>query len=91
VASATSGTLAYAILQRRYPKTMVGRVNTALNVIVFGGVFIGQWGVGLILNLWPASAAGYAPQAYTWALAALWGAQFVGLLWLWRGRHLFAT
>jgi MFS family permease len=91
VCASTAITLAYAILSRRYPKSMAGRVNTALNVFVFGGVFFGQWGVGLVLNLWPPTAAeGYAPEGYRWGLGVLWLAQFAGLAWLWRGRRLFA-
>jgi len=90
VCGSTAITLSYAILSRRYPKSMAGRVNTALNVFVFGGVFLGQWGVGLVLNLWPPTVAdGYAPEGYRWGLGALWLAQFVGLAWLWRGRRLF--
>jgi hypothetical protein len=45
--------------------------------------------VGLILNQWPQSAGGYAPEAYPWALGGLWLVQFAGLAWLWRGRRLF--
>ena len=52
-ALATGAVLAYPLLGRRYPKEMAGRVNTALNVFVFVGMFSGQWTVGLILNLWP--------------------------------------
>jgi hypothetical protein len=83
--------LSYSIFSRRYPKEMVGRVNTALNVFVFVGMFSGQWAVGLILNLWPQTASGYAPEAYTWALGALWLVQFAGLIWLWSGRRLLAA
>jgi hypothetical protein len=86
---ATSVVLVYSILSRRYPKEMAGRVNTALNVFVFVGMFSGQWAVGLILNLWPQTARGYAPEAYSWALGMLWLVQFAGLVWLWSGRRLF--
>lgn len=67
---------------------MTGRVNSALNVSVFIGMFSGQWAVGLVLNLWPQSATGYAPQGYAWALAGLWLLQVTGLAWLWGGRRL---
>jgi MFS family permease len=87
---ATAIVLSYALLSRRYPKEMAGRVNTALNVFVFVGMFTGQWAVGLVLNLWPQSPAGYAPQAYPWALGMLWLAQAAGLAWLWSGRRYFA-
>ncbi len=88
---ATAVVLSYALFARRYPREMVGRVNTALNVFVFVGMFSGQWAVGLMLNLWPQAAAGYAPQAYPWALGMLWLVQFAGLAWLWSGRDLLAT
>jgi predicted MFS family arabinose efflux permease len=88
---ATAVVLSYSLFSRRYPKEMVGRVNTALNTFVFVGMFSGQWAVGLILNLWPQTAVGYAPEAYTWALGALWLTQFAGLAWLWSGRKLLAA
>ena len=81
--------LSYTLVSRRYPKEMAGRVNTALNVFVFAGMFSGQWAVGLVLNRWPQTTSGYAPEAYPWALGMLWLAQAAGLAWLWRGRRLF--
>ncbi len=86
---ATATVLSYPLYSRRFPSEMAGRVNTALNVFVFVGMFTGQWAVGLVLNLWPQTASGYAPEAYGWALGGLWLAQAVGLVWLWRGRSLF--
>jgi predicted MFS family arabinose efflux permease len=85
----TAVVLSYTLLTRRYPKEMAGRVNSALNVFVFVGMFSGQWAVGLVLNLWPQTATGYAPDAYGWALGMLWLVQFVGLAWFWSGRRLF--
>lgn len=86
---ATAVVLSYSLFSRRYPKEMAGRVNSALNVSVFVGMFSGQWAVGLVINQWPQSASGYAPEAYPWALGGLWLVQFSGLLWLWSGRRLF--
>jgi predicted MFS family arabinose efflux permease len=86
---ATAVMLIYSLFSRRYPKEMAGRVNTALNVAGFTGMFSGQWAVGLVLNLWPPTAIGYAPEAYSWALGGLWLLQAGGLAWLWRGRQLF--
>ena len=88
-ATAAAVVLSYSLFARRYPKEMAGRVNTALNVFVFVGMFSGQWAVGAVLNLWPQTATGYAPEGYTWALAMLWMVQFAGLAWLWSGRRLF--
>ena len=84
---ATGAVLSYPLLARRYPKEMAGRVNTALNVCVFIGMFSGQWAVGIVLNQWPQTPTGYAPEAYPWALGMLWLIQFAGLAWLWTGRR----
>lgn len=88
--AATAVVLGYSILSRRYPKAMAGRANTAINVFAFVGSFLGQWGIGLILDLWPQSGHGYAAQAYPWALGAVWSVQLAGLAWLWLGRELLA-
>lgn len=88
--SSSTATLAYSTLSRRFPKEMAGRVNTTLNTFIFTGMFLGQWAVGLVLGLWPLEGPGYAPQAYGWALGALWLVQLAGLLWFWSGRALLA-
>jgi predicted MFS family arabinose efflux permease len=90
VGAATSVVLAYSILSRRYPKAMAGRANTAINVFGFVGMFTGQWGIGLVLDLWPPSASGYAAEAYPWALGMTWAVQLAGLAWLWSGRAFLA-
>ena len=87
----TGAVLSYPLLARRYPKEMAGRVNTALNVFVFIGMFSGQWAVGIVLNQWPQTPDGYAPEAYPWALGILWLIQFAGLVWLWTGRRSFES
>jgi predicted MFS family arabinose efflux permease len=88
VGAGTSVVLAYSILSRRLPKAMAGRANTAINVFGFVGMFSGQWGIGLVLDLWPPSASGYAAEAYPWALGMTWAVQLAGLAWLWSGRAL---
>jgi predicted MFS family arabinose efflux permease len=88
VGAGTSVVLAYSILSRRLPKAMAGRANTAINVFGFVGMFSGQWGIGLVLDLWPPSASGYAAEAYPWALGMTWAVQVAGLAWLWSGRAL---
>jgi predicted MFS family arabinose efflux permease len=84
----TAASLAHSIATRRYPRDMAGRVNTSLNSFTFLGIFLGQWGTGVILNLWPQTASGYDPRGYSYALGALWLIQLLGLAWLWRGRSL---
>jgi predicted MFS family arabinose efflux permease len=88
VAGSTAVVLSYSLLSRRYPQEMAGRANTAANVVGFVGMFSGQWGIGLVLDRWPQTASGYAPEAYPWALGMVWAVQLAGLAWLWRGRRL---
>lgn len=85
----TGASLAHSIATRRYPRDMAGRVNTTLNTFTFVGIFLGQWGMGAVLGLWPATASGYDPRGYFYALGALWLVQAAGLAWLWTGRRLF--
>ncbi len=82
-------TLAHTIATRRFPVEMSGRVNTMLNVCGFFAMFSGQWGFGIVLGLWPATATGYAPEAYFAAIAVLWLVLAAALAWLWSGRALF--
>jgi predicted MFS family arabinose efflux permease len=90
----TGASLAHSIATRRYPREMAGRVNTTLNTFTFVGIFLGQWGMGAVLSLWPAtvvgSEAGYDARGYFYALGALWLVQAAGLAWLWTGRRLFS-
>ena len=78
----TSGVLMYAYLSQSVPKSLVGRVNTSLNLCVFVVAFACQWGLGIVINLWPADALGIYPQtayatAWMWAL----GLQVMALIW----------
>ncbi len=60
----TAGSLCYAILPHRFPTVLAGRVNTALNSMVFACAFATQWALGAVINQWPATAAGYDPRGY---------------------------
>lgn len=88
VGAGTSVVLSYSILSRRYPKEMAGRANTAVNTVGFVGMFAGQWAIGVVLDRWPQTAAGYAPEAYTWGLGLVWAVQLAGLVWFLSGREL---
>jgi predicted MFS family arabinose efflux permease len=78
----TSGILPYAVLSQSFPPQLSGRVNTAINLLVFVTAFLAQWGIGAVIELWPASAGGgYAPAGYRAAFGAMLAAQ--GLMCLW--------
>jgi hypothetical protein len=78
------GNLAYALLQRHFPGALAGRVNTALNLLVFLGAFSIQWGFGALLDVL---------QGRGMALRSAFQATFAILLamqvasWLWYSRR----
>jgi MFS family permease len=78
----TAGILSYAALGQEFPPELAGRVVTGLNVFTFGGAFLGQWGMGEIINLWPTPAAGgYAAEGYQAAFAVMAVLQVLSLVW----------
>ncbi|MFP4389462.1 MAG: MFS transporter, partial [Desulfococcaceae bacterium] len=78
----TSGILPYAVLSQRFPVNLSGRVNTALNLLVFVSAFAAQWGVGAVIGLWiPPGPDRYAPDGYAAAFALLTGLQAVAAIW----------
>lgn len=79
----TSGILVYAGLAQTFPRHLAGRVNTGINLLVFVAGFLFQWGVGVIINQWPVTAAGgYRPEAYQAGFGAVLAIEVVAMLWL---------
>lgn len=72
-ACATS--LSYAMLSRRFPLSVTGRLNTALNVSMFLWAFTVQMGAGLLLRLFPSENGRYPAEGYALVLAILGAAQ----------------
>jgi MFS family permease len=78
----TSGVIPYAILSQRFPTRLAGRLNTGLNVMAFVLAFAGQWSIGAVINLWPATlSGGYDPEAYQVAFALMLVLQILALGW----------
>ena len=77
-----SGVLTYAILSQSFPPALAGRVNTALNLLVFVAAFAGQWGMGAIINGWPLDGGGYADSGYRWAFGLALALQVLTWVWL---------
>lgn len=79
------GNLAYALLQRDFSSALAGRVNTALNLMVFVGAFGIQWGFGAMVDILQAS--GHAQRAaYQITFGGLLVLQVASWLWFLRGR-----
>lgn len=76
----TAGILPYAVLSQSFPAALAGRVNTAINLLVFVAAFAGQWGIGAIIDLWPAEG-GYDPRGYAAAFWLVLGLQALAFVW----------
>lgn len=76
--------LAYSILTAHFPETLTGRAITALNFFMFVAAFVGQWGIGGIIEAFPRQPdGGYAPLGHAtalWVLIALQIAAFLNLV-----------
>ncbi len=78
----TTGIIPYAVLSQSFPQHLSGRVNTALNLLVFVAAFSAQWGIGAIINLWPSTSdGGYAATGYQAAFAMMLALQVMSMLW----------
>jgi MFS family permease len=83
--------LAYAILSRRFPRDLAGRVTTALNFLVFVGAFATQWGLGAVISIWPAQDGQYPLAAYRAAFGVSLAFQLAAIAWFMAGRRRFAV
>lgn len=80
--STISAALAYALLTRHFPPEMTGRVNTAANVAMFFVSFLCQFGVGVVLRMFPVVDGRYSPDGYMLAFGLIAAAQCAVLAWL---------
>ncbi len=73
----TSGALSYAALSQKFETALAGRVNTALNLLVFLLAFVAQWAIGETISLYTQNGAvNYAPKGYQVAFSYLLAMQF---------------
>ena len=77
----TSGIIFFPVLTRAFPSALAGRVVTAINLLVFVGAFVFQWGIGEVIDLWPPTEGGYAPAAYRVAFGFLLVLEVLSLGW----------
>ena len=85
----TASILVYAGYAQIFPKNLSGRVSTILNLLVFIVAFLLQWGIGAILEMWPATDNGYEPESYQTAIGVLVLLQATGLIWYLFSKKLF--
>ncbi|WP_417790173.1 MFS transporter [Terasakiella pusilla] len=84
----TTGILQYAVLSQHFPTHLAGRVNTAINLMVFISTFTLQSVSGQVINQWaPTASGGYAPEAYQAAFGLFLGLQAVAYVWFILSRY----
>src|SRR3954464_5594225 len=80
--SGISAALSYALLTPLYPPEMTGRVSTAVNLLMFTVSFVLQWGIGVVLKLYPVVDGRYSPTGYAVAFTTLAALQLAAVAWL---------
>ena len=79
----SSTLLVYALLAQNFPGHMVGKVNTAQNMMIFISAFILQWGIGIIIDFWPAVGDGrYDPAGHQVAFIFVITLEVLAFIWL---------
>lgn len=79
--------LAYPWLANHFGAERAGRANTAANLMMFLTAFASQSFVGVIIDLFPASAGGgFAPEAYRAAIGLFLVLQLLSFVWFLAGR-----
>lgn len=65
-----------------FPPEMTGRAVSTVNLFGIAGVFLLQWLIGVVVDLFPPDAAGhYPPEAYTVAFMFTAAATLLALIW----------
>lgn len=74
--------LSYSILDTIFPSAIVGRANSALNVLHLTAAWAVQAGMGIVIAQWPTDLSGHYPlAAYRAAFILPLALQIVGLVW----------
>ncbi|GGX98517.1 membrane protein [Litchfieldella qijiaojingensis] len=84
----SSGTLLYAVITPRFDASLMGRVITAFNLMVFLGAFSLQWGIGVAIGFWSGgSGTAYTAEGYRACFSLVAALQATALIWLLRSRE----
>ena len=77
----SSSVLVYAVFNQKFPARLVGRVNTAQNMLTFSAAFAVQWLIGVVIGMYPSATAGtFSPEGHQVALIAAIAVELVGFV-----------
>jgi len=88
----TVNVLGFTVLSEGFPRELTARVNTALNLLMFSGSFLAQWGIGVLVDAARAELHADTAAGLRLAFATSLGIQLVAYAWFafgWR-RHTLA-
>lgn len=77
---ASASVMGYSVLTQRFPAELAGRVNTAVNLLMFVVAFTLQPAIGALLGALPAGA-GYAVEGHRMAMLAVVALQGACVAW----------
>ena len=83
--------LAFPWFAAQVGEHLSGRANATINFAMFIVAFLAQYLVGLVIGFFPATATGYAPAGYSWAIALFLLLQLAALIWYMSGRRTTVT
>jgi predicted MFS family arabinose efflux permease len=81
--SCTVVSLSQPAVGQAFPPALAGRALSAFNLVIFAGVFVLQWGIGLLIDAFEAAGTS-APVAFRAALAVFGvcaGAAYIWYVW----------
>jgi predicted MFS family arabinose efflux permease len=77
-------TLAYAAVSQHFHQSYAGRATTALNLLFFLTAFLTQFGMGMVIDIWPNDLSGhYSSHGYYVAFTVVIVLQMLGFMWFW--------
>jgi predicted MFS family arabinose efflux permease len=77
------GVLSFPLLAQAFPLSLGGRAITCLNMLMFAIAFAMQYGIGIVLDLWPRAANGAYPAAgYQTAFIIILALEALSFVWL---------
>ncbi|HVF63660.1 MAG TPA: MFS transporter [Casimicrobiaceae bacterium] len=82
--------LAFPVTNEGFPRDYVGRTNTAINLFMFIGSFVTQWGIGGVVDAIRATAGVDAAAGLRYAFALVLALDVLALAWFFRGWKRFA-
>ena len=82
--------LAYTLISQAFPASFAGRANSTLNMVILGGAFGLQWGLGALVDFFMVSGVGLE-GAFRLSFGLLFVAQLCALAWFWYCKQRFVA